>query len=153
MDVVINAPGSGGYVAGGSQLSAADIGLMTGSPVPALGVDLSNDHPISIQYGGGGCTAADPACTTLGDLDFVTPANDLINSVRVWWVDTGTQGNGKQKTDMQLYTRSDVAGGVGQEPTVECGSCHDPHEATARPVSFMRISNDNSDVCTACHNK
>ncbi len=158
MDVVINAPGSGGYVAAGSELSAADIGVMVGvpagAPIPALGLDLSNDHPISIQYGGGGCSSASTACTTtaLGDGDFKTPDHAVVNTVNVWWVDTGTVG--KQKTDMQLYTRTDITGGTGlQEPTVECGSCHDPHEAEARPVSFMRISNDNSAVCTACHIK
>jgi predicted CXXCH cytochrome family protein len=154
MDVVINAPGSGGYNAAGAELSTTDIGVMTGSPIPALGQDLSNDHPISIQYGGGGCSSGNLTCTSLGDADFFTPDTQVINGVNVWWVDTGTTGNGKQKTDMQLYTRTDITGGGGvQEPTVECGSCHDPHESEARPVSFMRISNDSSGVCKACHNK
>jgi predicted CXXCH cytochrome family protein len=52
---------------------------------------------------------------------------------------------------MQLYTRS-VAGieaGVSQ-PFVECASCHDPHVNTQ---TFLRVANDGSAVCLACHNK
>ena len=54
MDVVINGPGSGNYNPAGSEIDTGAIGVMTGSPVPMLGTDLSNDHPISMQYGGGG---------------------------------------------------------------------------------------------------
>jgi hypothetical protein len=77
----------------------------------------------------------------------------LINSVQQWWVDTlpGTTGT-RDKTDMILYTRSDGSL-AAQEPFVECGSCHDPHEDVIRPVSFMRLSNAGSDVCLACHIK
>ena len=55
-----------------------------------------------------------------------------------------------------------VAGGsIG--PAVECASCHDPHvsegQAGPGPTSpsagktFLRISNDGSAVCLACHTK
>jgi hypothetical protein len=153
MDVVINKPGSGGYNAVGAELDVASIVTMTGGPIPMLGTDLSNDHPISIQYGGGGCSTTNTACTNLRDRDFRTPVTALINSVQQWWVDTlpGTTGT-RDKTDMILYTRSDGSL-AAQEPFVECGSCHDPHEDVIRPVSFMRLSNAGSDVCLACHIK
>ncbi|MEO5371478.1 MAG: hypothetical protein H7833_15530, partial [Magnetococcus sp. DMHC-1] len=48
MDVMINAPGSGGYNASGA--SAFSLAAMSGTPIPNLGKDLSNDHPVSIQY-------------------------------------------------------------------------------------------------------
>jgi predicted CXXCH cytochrome family protein len=57
---------------------------------------------------------------------------------------------------MILYTRVGGAGGfTTQGPAVECGSCHDPHEAaaTTTEVSFMRIENNNSNVCLSCHVK
>lgn len=34
---------------------------------------------------------------------------------------------------------------------VECGSCHDPHEATNS--TFLRVSNANAALCTGCHAK
>jgi len=34
---------------------------------------------------------------------------------------------------------------------VECGSCHDPHEATNG--TFLRVSNAKGDLCTGCHIK
>ena len=153
MDLVINAPGPGNYNAGGAAIGT--IGPMIGSPIPMLGTDLRDDHPISIDYAGGACqgtlAACDPATAATGDPDFQPTQYALINSTNQWWVDTAT-GTAAQrdKTDMILYTRS-FAGTDG--PSVECGSCHDPHEDTPRPVSFLRISNDNSDVCLACHIK
>ena len=149
MDIVLNDPGSGAVVA------SYQAGVWTGSSTPTgiglIGTDLSNDHPIGIQYGGGGITDASPAAQTV-DIDFVAPNNADINGIRIWWVDTEIAPNGsRQKTDMQLYTRSvaEIDGGAIQ-PFVECASCHDPHAETQ---TFLRISNDNSAVCLACHIK
>jgi hypothetical protein len=173
MDIVLNAPGTGGYNAAGQEIDAGAIGAMVGvpagAPIPNLGSDLRNDHPISIAYAGGACTGnlanCDPATSTATtrDSDFQPVAFSNINGSPQWWVDvadfhtdeagsvpgTGTV-NVREKTDMILYTRS-FSGTDG--PSVECGSCHDPHEDTARPVSFLRISNANSEVCLACHIK
>jgi len=56
---------------------------------------------------------------------------------------------------MILYTRTDnIAAG---EPMVECGSCHDPHNSSTfvanQSVSFLRIDNISSQICTTCHLK
>ncbi len=158
MDVVLNLPGSGGYSAAGAQIDPVAIGLMTGEPVPRVGPDLSNDHPISIQYGGGGCSTTNTACTGLADPDFRTPQTALINNARVWWLDVtgvGTAGT-REKTDMILYTRNEATVPGGAQPFVECGSCHDPHNSGSKgptSVAFLRVSNDQSRICTACHNK
>jgi predicted CXXCH cytochrome family protein len=169
MDIVINAPGSGNYNAAGAEIDAAAIGVMTNAgtdPIPSLGSDLRDDHPISIEYAGGACTGVnadcDPGQQATGDGDFQPAQFELINTNNQWWVDVdtfftddaGTVGTGtpnvREKTDMILYTRNFE----GQDgPSVECGSCHDPHEATERPVSFLRISNRDSGVCLACHIK
>jgi len=157
MDVVINGPGSGNYNPTGGEIDGTAIGVMTGEPVPMLGTDLTNDHPISMQYGGGGVLATDPdgAFTgTLGDPDFAAPIKATVNTNPIWWVDSpvGT-ADVREKTDMILYARNDL-GTV--QPFVECGSCHDPHnDTTSGPssVAFLRVDNTASQICTTCHVK
>jgi len=156
MDVVINLPGSGGYNAAGQTIDPA-IGVMTGSPIPNLQQDLTDDHPISMQYAGGGPLVSDPDGTytgPLGDPDFVKPEKATVNSQPIWWLDvvTGT-ATVREKSDMILYARNDL-GTV--QPFVECGSCHDPHneESSATGgVEFLRTANTASRICTSCHIK
>jgi hypothetical protein len=127
-----------------------------GGFIANLGTDLSNDHPIGIQYCGGGLTGSGTAVSgTCADGDFKAPQTQVINGNQIFWVDTG--GAGKQRTDLPLYTRTASTAG----PMVECGSCHDPHvkageigpNSLAAGATFLRISNDSSAVCTACHVK
>lgn len=40
------------------------------------------------------------------------------------------------------------SGGVRK---VECPTCHDPHDGNTR--KFLRVSNDNSALCSCCHDK
>ncbi len=163
MNVMINAPGSGGYDPAGSALAGSWTGpAATASPVGSLnystasivniGTDLSNDHPVGIQYGGGGATSADADGAfggTLGDPDFIAPYKATINGNAVWWVDTSVGTTGvREKTDMQLYTRADLG---ATEPFVECASCHNPH--TSDNPTFLRVANTGSAVCLACHTK
>ncbi len=165
MDSVINAPGSGGYNAGGAVIGGGAgttmVGVPAGAPIPNLTQDLRDDHPISIQYAGGGCsTSVTGDCTTVnfGDKDFNIANRTDIGSTPIWWVDTPTLGTAgtRDKTDMFLYTRSDGVEGA-PAPYVECGSCHDPHNAdskNATTVAFLRTpDNAGSKVCLACHNK
>jgi len=160
MSAGINAPGSGttgdaawqaGTWSGANQVGGAiKAGLITN-----IGTDLRNDHPIGIQYGGGGLKESTPAAATT-DPDFKATASQVIGTTRVWWVDTeATPNTTRQKTDMVLYTRAAGAGSgyTGQtenEPFVECASCHDPHTTNS---TFLRISNAGSAVCLACHVK
>jgi hypothetical protein len=167
MDNIINAPGSGGLLADGGGVDGRAF-TWTGSTVNAagrlvsgaalIGTDLSNDHPIGIQYCGGGLTGAGTTVSgTCKDGDFTALQTQTINNNQVFWVETG--GIGKQRTDLPLYVRA--TGGLG--PMVECASCHDPHVSTgqAGPTgtgqtsgeTFLRISNASSAVCTACHVK
>jgi len=157
MDNILNAPGSGGYDATGGGAGgltytwAGNVdgtGKMLNGPttLAMLSEDLSNDHPIGIQYCGGGprVGATGTACQ---DADFKAPDSGTIGGATAFWVETGTAGSGRQKTDMILYNRNFAA---GDGPSVECASCHDPHTAT---TTFLRISNAGSAVCLACHNK
>lgn len=170
MDTMINKPGSGGYNASGSTLGGAWTGadqngsgklINNGQYIAALGQDLTNDHPVGIQYCGGGISTGSASTNaassgTCRDSSFFTPNNGLIANTRVWWLDTtgGTTGT-REKTDIILYARAptltgDTTSGWYQ-PFVECASCHDPHSATN--PTFLRISNNQSAVCLTCHNK
>lgn len=170
MNTMINQPGSGGYVSGGSAMSGTWTGAnQTGGKISSglityIGTDLQNDHPIGIQYGGGpkaGTVPAAPSDYTsslFNDADFKDAKSATINGKTVWWVEAGGSAAGRQKVDMQLYTRTGVtslgAGATtltGDQPFVECASCHDPH--TDAQVTFLRTSNANSAVCLACHTK
>lgn len=150
-NVVINAPGSGNYNPSGASVGS---GGLIPDTVARLGTDLRNDHPISIQYAGGGFTATTTPtdASQLGDPDFVLASTATIGGGPAWWVDTdvGT-ANQRDKTDMILYARTDTALGTEVQPFVECGSCHDPHNDTNG--TFLRISNTGSAVCLSCHVK
>jgi hypothetical protein len=174
MDNIINAPGSGGIdvTGGGTGGRAFTWSTAVGATANAagnlasgaglIGNDLSNDHPVGIQYCGGatvgtaGLTGAGTVVSgTCKDSDFNLPQTALINNAQVFWVDTG--GTGKQRTDLPLYPRATFG------PLVECATCHDPHVSTGQAgptgttqvagATFLRISNASSAVCTACHVK
>lgn len=155
MDTVLNEPGSGIdnaiYSAGVWSGANQTAGQLNVGSITNLTQDLSNDHPIGIQYGGGGITAAQATAAT-NDPDFSAPGTTNLNGTTVWWVDSEATPNGtREKTDMLLYTRS-VAGidSGALQPFVECASCHDPHTTNA---TFLRTSNDGSAVCLSCHSK
>lgn len=192
IDNIINAPGSGGYDATGGGVnglgwtwSAAGANPMSvdangaflagpdggGTNIVNLGSDLTNDHPVSMQYGGGGVSAGNNA-GPLRDQDFVLPLEISPGSNR-WYVDNtfmaGNMGSTLGAFDMwdfKLYTRdttgltseNGTAFALAPEPFVECGSCHDPHLDT---TTFLRIdeglnggaSNNGSEICLTCHTK
>lgn len=152
IDNMINQPGSGGY-----NPAAARLGGMTGGDVDAatgkllstvvqnLGTDLSNDHPVSMQYAGGGFSVAKMTGPS-NDADFTVPAAKAAPAGsglgQLWYIDNqfggGTVGT-RDRWDVTLYTRdvAEVTGGL--QPFVECGSCHDPHNADN--PTFLRIAN------------
>ena len=167
MDNIINAPGSGGYQLNGGGATGlaytwdtssgrvdAD-GKLVANFIANIGTDLSNDHPIGIQYCGGGQTVGAPtgACV---DKDFKAPNTRTIGTKQVWWVDTNITGSttNREKSDMILYTRTFT---TGDGPSVECASCHDPHvDQASTPgagATFLRVSNTGSAVCLSCHVK
>ncbi|MCB1743282.1 MAG: hypothetical protein KDK91_23100 [Gammaproteobacteria bacterium] len=160
MNVMINAPGSGNFdptgftLAGtwsGPALGATPVGSLNygGDNIVNIGTDLQNDHPVGVEYAGGGCTnaavaaGADCLSTSFNDGDFRT-ASRASNGL--WFVDVDSDTT-REKTDMILYTRTFAA---GDGPSVECASCHDPH---TNNDTFLRIDNTGSAVCLACHVK
>ena len=145
MDTVINAPGSGLN----SGRLGSGVGAMSPNVIANLGVDLRNDHPVGVQYGG----FADGGGQI--DADFVNSATGLQSALMLgrmrWWVDTERVPNAnRDKTDMILYTRN--VNGVDQ-PFVECATCHDPHRGSGTNPAFMRLTNRGSNLCLSCHIK
>ncbi len=148
-DIVINGPGRANFDPAGVALRGGDR-FLDPNKIYTLGVDLSNDHPVGVQYGGfasGGNGPIDPGFKTEGGPNPGLQSAD-INGQTQWWVDTEASPNGtRDKTDMILYARDN---GGSMEPVGECGSCHDPHSDVNE--LFLRIPND-SRVCEACHVK
>ena len=161
MNVMINAPGSGnfdpasGFTLGGTWTGPPATATPTGSlnyavaSIVNLGKDLQNDHPIGVEYAGGGCGGLPSPCSPLlgntADPDF-KDAVRTVAGVDQWFVDVDAD-TFRDKTDMILYTRAFTA---GSGPSVECGSCHDPHTESDL---FLRLDNIGSAVCLACHIK
>jgi hypothetical protein len=97
------------YTWTGSTVNAA--GRLS-SGVALLGTDLSNDHPIGIQYCGGGLSGSGTTVSgTCKDTDFNAPETQVINNNQVFWIDTG--GPGKQRTDLPLYLRTGASSSLG----------------------------------------
>ena len=168
IDSMLNEPGSGAINTSfnqgawsGDDIQSADDGRLATGIVQNLGQDLTNDHPIGMQYAGGGISASRPSLPQgeTNDPDFAEVNYKIKDGRFLWWVDRDwrTGGDGERtKRDVVLYTRDGSNGYSGQseqEPFVECASCHDPH-STENPT-FLRISNTEtpSGLCLTCHVK
>lgn len=168
IDSLLNAPGSGRYTAPGTvqpprlgngfvgdDQNAGQLAPTNGggaAVVQMLGTDLSNDHPVSMQYGGGGISVGNTVATI--DRDFRIPTETTIGTgSTVWYIEGSTTSTlfgaeyetksfdpaGRDRLDVILYTRDEATVAGGPQPFVECGSCHDPHNVDN--PTFLRISN------------
>jgi len=185
IDSLINAPGSGGFTdpggnfpygsmprLGGNALGFVGSTFVGGDTIagtgklatPADGIvqnlelDLSNDHPISMQFAGGGLSGTNGTWSgTSVDPDFTgsTTHPGQPNGITVEFASTSASPTspfrtlfylersdslnpaGRDREDIIFYTRT-LLNGV-EEPFVECGSCHDPHNI--KNPTFLRTSN------------
>lgn len=106
----------------------------------AIGTDLRDDHPVGVTFP-----------TTNGDgTDWKTPGGSFVVGGRTTkYYDENSNGR-MDKGEIRLYDS-------GSGPSVECGSCHDPHGvATSGSLfnaTFLRKPNAASAVCLTCHSK
>lgn len=156
MDNIINAPGYGGNSANGGGTSGRSYTWTTGSNaitspsadgfmgngILNLGTDLSNDHPVGMNYAA--CADAQSPVTLTGCLDQDFRNADGTSTTR-YFIEAGTGNGSFEKTDLPLY-----GGGTGIN-RVECATCHDPHNTDNG--TFLRISNAGSTLCLTCHDK
>jgi hypothetical protein len=122
----------------------AGAGTLTGF-TRNLGVDLTNDHPISLTY----------------DSALAATDGELFDPVTATYIDVARPG---VRPPVPLE-----ATGAGGQPQVQCGTCHDPHLRDTNPaeqIKFLRLNrfqtadpisgifNETNDtVCLACHDK
>lgn len=130
-----------GVGAGGVMPDAA--GVQSGF-TRNLGVDLTNDHPISLDY----------------DSNLASVDGELTDPASSGHIAVGVPG---LRPPVPLE-----ATGQGGAAQIQCGTCHDPHLKSTNPgekIKFLRLNrfqqsdpgvsfNQNSDiVCLACHEK
>lgn len=165
MDAMFNAPGSGpgagtglsaasqsGYVwsagtgdVGGSFAQGGTTGANTvihalSAAITWLGTDLSNDHPIGMQYCGG------VSAGNCLDLDFKAPTKGGVGNK----VGTNFTGNNTNSVGGVLKLFGGTATSAG---TVECATCHDPHISDPGTALFLRVTPVASAICLTCHTK
>lgn len=118
-----------------------------------LGVDLSNDHPISVTFN-----------TALANRD-----GELrpVDGNQRWPADGSTLG--VRAPGYKPKVPLEPTGGVLREGQVQCATCHDPHsretDLTKGPQKFLRLNRfqelpptnnfdpNNDIVCLSCHDK
>ncbi len=134
-------------------------GSMPGGPHTAasgftrdLGVDLRNDHPISLTYD-----------TALADADgeLHTPDSNQM-------IPAGTGETVAIRTPAHKPLLPLEATGATAEGQIQCGTCHDPHlyDTTGADIKFLRAHRlqqgppaggafdpNNDIICIACHDK
>jgi predicted CXXCH cytochrome family protein len=103
-----------------------------------IGTDLSNDHPVGMNYENA-YLALDPDQSAGDD-----PAQQTVK--RLWDKDKvkKTLGN-------FLFNPTGGTGGSDEGTMMECASCHKVHDPFNPP--FLRVTNNMSHLCLACHNK
>ncbi len=114
--------------------------FVTGTPQVGAGNSLANDHPISIRFR----HFANAGSTSHGgagyDWDATGPGSRCDNC------HTTAHDAGHLNGSVLFY------GSVGAM-TIECGSCHEPHNKFAANPKFLRKPIDGSVICLVCHNK
>ena len=109
IDAIINPPQDVDLV---TEWDAATGNTKNIETYAAVGSDLRDDHPVSIEY----------------------------------IVSNGLKAIG---TPMDLPLFTGASGTLSNQ--VECATCHDVHDGGAD--MFLRVDDNNSDICIYCHNK
>jgi len=176
-DNIVNAPGKKGVTANGQDRgwNFYDVGALISDFMTSgrlnIGMDLSNDHPMSIVYDGGNAASLRDAATVISTIDLTSDLNtsaatyDNGNMTKNLWAVKGFISAGATIGDLLRGPNADK---------VECSSCHDPHfnnksynevDATYSAVPgdqepesnglFLRRvgGNTGSGVCRTCHAK
>jgi predicted CXXCH cytochrome family protein len=97
------------------------------SPANNLGSDLNVHHPSSFTY----------------DAALAAVSGSLFNpSSKIVTVGAGTQTKTGPVSSVMLYNNQ-----------IECSSCHDVHNTfSATTVALMKVTEQGSAICFACHN-
>jgi len=157
IDSVLNVPGSGNTW---GTTTITDTATMTATGelegVVLMGTDLTDDHPIAVEFGGGGCNigeggfaSGDPCTST--EMDDKKIVSAYADGSGQYWVDTDAGSSYSAADKIPLFAR-DFAAGTGTGPSIECASCHDVHNNSGFDM-LLREDTAASAICTACHIK
>lgn len=155
------------------QFGAGPNASFGSEPFPNLGLDLRDDHPISMEI-----PRTDPQFTEILS-NIATKGGRIPGSGGVMWIDKDPNG-----ANLPLDKRDRIRAYASDPnrpdaPYVECASCHNPHEASrpggqpslSEPVNARTINNSlflrlpsrpNPDpqdrnagslICLSCHKK
>lgn len=81
--------------------------------------------------------------------DYRPAYESVVENRRIFWVSAAGNTLRRAKTDLPLYSRARI--GVSDDiPFIECTSCHDPHSSNDL---FLRVSNQQNQLCLTCHAK
>jgi predicted CXXCH cytochrome family protein len=83
------------------------------------------------------------------NIDYRPVSESVTGDRRLFWVSGTGNSVRRAKSDLPLYSRGS-AGVPEGVPFVECTSCHDPH--TTNDL-FLRVKNDQNQLCMTCHVK
>ncbi|MBI5642710.1 MAG: hypothetical protein HY954_04465, partial [Deltaproteobacteria bacterium] len=133
-----------------------------------IGLDLTNDHPVSVVYNAGSVAGLRAINTTISAIDLTSDLNtsattyDNGNLTKNYWAVKGFVSDTATIADLLRNNR------------VECSSCHDPHfnnkswneidstyalgsadlEFESNGLFMRRVGgNTGSGVCRTCHEK
>lgn len=115
-------PHVGAGIPGDSSSEQTTVDTMATTDAAQIGPDLSNDHPVSIEY-----------------------RDELVANGLLRPKNTQLPGSWLGAMTIQNLLRTDGA----KINRVECVSCHDPHDNTNG--MFLRVNNAGSALCCACH--
>lgn len=121
LNAIYNGPGAG---SGTTPTFAVGDTVGKTNSFALIGVDLSNDHPVSIVY---------------------STHQSTDNGLRA-----ATTSNGKPVVSYGGITLP-LYGTSTSDAKLECATCHDPHNTST--ANFLRVSNTGSQLCLTCHNK
>lgn len=176
-DNLVNAPGKNGVIQGGSDrgwlfvaLDSVVSDFMTSERLN-IGVNLSNDHPVSVPYRDR-VAGLRPTNTVISSIDLTaglatsTFGYDNGNLGKNLWAVKGYISDTAVINDLLRETNGQLR--------VECSSCHDPHfnnkswnevdgtysdvasaqETESNGLFLRRVGgNTGSGLCRTCHNK
>ena len=145
LNQLINQPGPGSGSPIGSDTNPIGTVPPGTNNMALIGTDLRDDHPVSMiyqdakSYGTGAAIGIDSYAAGFRAAAIVGTRPVIQNA----------------PITLPLYGTSLATS------KVECGSCHDPHEERsktgaldpAKSVYFLRVANDNSQLCLTCHLK
>ena len=145
---------------------APDVAIETHAKAQGRGIlppdfvqnDELHGHPVHVDYASGACRGhradCDPRQLTRGAVDFNPLSYAEINGMSYWWVNNQAGTPLREKSDLLLYGDQNSREKAGRDdPKIECATCHDPHNASSQPVSFLRVDNRESQLCQVCHIK